>query len=73
MKVMKSKEFIRRNGKVNGKVNKRSKSDKEKKRNTYESAYALYVGRELILDFFKSGMFPIKIPQGKGLKILTPK
>ena len=44
-----------------------------KKGNTYESAYALYEGRELILNVFRSGIFPIKEKKGKGLKILIPK
>ena len=44
-----------------------------KKRDAYESAYALYKSRELILNVFKSGIFPIKETKGKGLKILTPK
>ena len=44
-----------------------------KKGNTYESAYALYEGRELILNVFRSGIFPIKEKKGRGLKILTPK
>ena len=35
-------------------------------------AYALYEGRELTLNAFKSGIFPIKATQRKGLKILTP-
>ena len=46
--------------------------DKNKKINTYKRAYALYEGRELILNAFKSGIFPIKT-QGKGLRILTLK
>ena len=46
---------------------------KDEKRDTYESAYTLYEGRELNLNAFKSGIFPIKATQGKGLKILTPK
>ena len=46
---------------------------KIKKQNTYGSAYALYKGRESILNAFKSGIFPIKETQGKQLKILTPK
>ena len=33
---------------------------KIKKRNTYESAYALYEGRELILNAFRSGIFLMK-------------
>ena len=45
---------------------------KNKKRNIYRSAYALYEDRELILNAFRSGIFLIKT-QGKGLGILTPK
>ena len=45
----------------------------DKKRDTYESAYALYEGRELTLNAFKSGIFPIKDTQGEGISILTPK
>ena len=33
---------------------------KDEKRNTYESDQALYEGRELILNAFRSGIFPIK-------------
>ena len=35
--------------------------------------YALYEDQELILNAFKSGIFPIKARKDKGLKILTPK
>ena len=44
------------------------------KRNSYERAYALYEGRKLIFNAFRSGNFefPIK-KQGKGFKITTPK
>ena len=42
------------------------------KRGTYENAYALQ-GRELILNSFEGGTFPIKSIQGKELKVLTPK
>ena len=45
---------------------------KDKKRDSYEIAYALYEGRQLILNAFKKGIFPIKETQRKGLKILTP-
>ena len=48
-------------------------SKKKMKKCTYESAYALYKGRELTLNAFKSGIFPIKATKGEGLKILTPK
>ena len=37
-----------------------------KKSDTYESANVLYEGQELILDVFRSGIFPIKPTQGKG-------
>ena len=57
----------------NDKSRPRTTEGKEKKRNTYESAYVLYEGQELILNAFRSGLFPIKETQGKGLKILTPK
>ena len=58
------------------------------KKNTYESAYDLYEGRELTLDTFKSGIYLMKATKGEGrprllasypsdlatrLKILTPK
>ena len=56
----------------NDKSTPRTAEGKDKKRNTYESACALYEGRELILNAFRSGIFSIKETQGKGLKILTP-
>ena len=37
-----------------------------KKRNTFDSISAIYEGRELTLNAFKSGMFPIKATKGKG-------
>ena len=51
----------------------RTKKDTNKKRNTFESVNALQEGRELILNAFRSGIFPMKEKQGKGLKMLTPK
>ena len=45
------------------------KEGKDKKISTYESAYALYEGRELTLNTFKSGIFPLPSIQGKGIKI----
>ena len=44
----------------------RSKEDKDKKRNTFDSVGALYEGWELILNAFRSGIFPIKATKGKG-------
>ena len=43
----------------------RSKEGKDKKRDIYESAYALYEGRKLALNKFKSRIFPIKATQDK--------
>ena len=59
--------------KFSNKSRPRSKEDKDKKRNTFDSVNAVYKGPELTLNAFRSGMFPIKEKQGKGLKILTPK
>ena len=33
----------------------------------------LYEGRELVINAFNSGLFPLKSTAGTGLKILTPK
>ena len=57
----------------------RSIEDKDKKRNIFNSASALYKGREITLNAFRSKIFPIKATKGKGspsdlatrLKILT--
>ena len=57
----------------NDKVRPRSKADKKKNINTYESANALYEVRGLTLNVFKSGIFPLKTTQRKGLQILSPK
>ena len=51
----------------------KSKKDKENKQTTLDNINALYEGRELILNTFRSGTFPMKEKQGKGLKIITPK
>ena len=55
----------------NNKVRPRSKVDKEKKSNSFESANVIYQDRELILNAFKSGISPIKATQGEGLQILA--
>ena len=43
------------------------------KTDTCKSVCALYESRELIPNAFRSGIFPMKEKQGKGLKLLTPK
>ena len=45
----------------------------DKKIDTYERANALYEGRELTLNAFKSGIFLIKEKKRKRLIILTTK
>ena len=57
----------------NNKSRPRTTEGNDKKGHTYESAYALYEGRELIFNAFKRGIFPIKATQAEGLKILNPK
>ena len=42
-------------------------------RSAFKSVNALYEGRELILNAFRSGIIQLKEKQGKGLKILTSK
>ena len=67
--------------KFNNKSRPKTKEGKDKKSNTFASVSALYEGRELTLNAFRSGLFPIKEKQGKRrpsdlamqLKILTPK
>ena len=44
-----------------------------KNRNTFDSVNVLYEGRELTLNAFNSGIFPIKSKKGEGLKTITPK
>ena len=44
----------------------RTKDGKDKKRNTFENVNAFYEGPKLILNAFKSGIFPTKAIKGKG-------
>ena len=52
----------------NDKSRPRTKEGKDKKRETYESIYALYEGGKLTLNAFRNGIFPIKSTQGKILR-----
>ena len=54
-------------------INLEQDQKKVRKKNTYESVNALYEDRELTLNAFKSGMFPVKATKGEGLKIFTSK
>ena len=46
---------------------------KKTKKNILNSAQNLYYGRELVIDAFKSRLFPLKSTTGTRLKVLTPK
>ena len=46
---------------------------KRKKRGTYESITVLYNGTEMVLDAFKSEIFPLPSIEVTGIKILTTK
>ena len=67
------KVFIENLVEFNNKSRPKNKEGKDEKRDTYESAYAFYEGRELTLNAFKSAIFPIKATQVEGLKIITLK
>ena len=43
------------------------------KKNVFNTAENLYYGRELVINAFKSGLFPLKSTIQTVLKILTPK
>ena len=69
---MKQTNLLKNIENFSNKSRPRSKKEKEKKK-TFDSINALYEGRELILNAFRSGIIPIKETQGKGLKTLTLK
>ena len=46
---------------------------KKNKKNILNSTQNLYYGRELVINAFKSELFPLKSTTGTGLKVLTPK
>ena len=55
--------------------NKTRPKNKDDKKYIYilNSAHNLYYGRELVINTFKSGLFPLKPTTGTGVKVLTPK
>ena len=55
------------------KLDQKIKMIKKKKKNILNSAQNLYYGRELVINAFKSRLFPLKSTTGRGLKVLTPK
>ena len=59
--------------KFSNKSKPKTKEGMVKKRNTFNSVNAFYEGRKLILNAFKSGIFPIKATKDEVLKILSPK
>ena len=57
----------------NNKTRPKNKDDKKNKKNVLNTAKDLYDGRELVINVFKSGLFPLKSTTGTGRNILTPK
>ena len=57
----------------NSKTKAKSQKDKKRRKDVFDSVKNLYKGRELVINAFKSGLFPLKQITGEGLKILTPK
>ena len=57
----------------NSKTKPKSQKDKKRKKDVFGSVKSLYKGRELLINAFKSRLFPLKSTAGEGLKILTPK
>ena len=58
---------------MNNKTRPKNKYDKKNRKNILKNTQNLYYGRELVINAFKSGLFPLKSTTGTGLKILTPK
>ena len=56
---------------VNNKSRPRSDDDKNKQIDVFECAKNLYEGREWVFNAFKSRLFPLKLTNGTGIKILT--
>ena len=57
----------------NSKTKPKSQKDKKRKKDVFDSVKNLYKGRELVINTFKSELFPLKSTPSEGLKILTPK
>ena len=72
MKLIKNKMIQQYILSFNNKARPKNKDDKNK-RNAFNTAKNLYEGRDLVINAFKSELFPLKSTTGTGLKILTPK
>ena len=57
----------------NNKARPKNRDDKKKTRKMLLILQKICDGRELVINVFKSGLFPLKSKTGTGLKILTPK
>ena len=55
------------------KLDQKIKMIKKNKKNGLNSRENHYYGKELVINAFKSGLFPLKSKTGTGLKTLTPK
>ena len=72
MKLIKNKMIQQYILSFNNKDRPKNKDDKNK-RNAFNTAKNVYEGRDLVINAFKSELFPLKSTTGTGLKILTPK
>ena len=52
-------------------LNRSQKKGNIRKNDVFNSVKNLYKSKELVINAFKSKIFPLKSPAGKGLKILT--
>ena len=53
----------------NNKSKPKTQEGNDKKQNTFDSVDALYEGRKLTLNAFRSGIFPTKATKSEGIKI----
>ena len=57
----------------NNKARTKNKDDKKKLENVLNTSKNCCDGRELVINAFKTGLFPLKSTTATGVKILTPK
>ena len=63
---MNQSNLLKNSIELNDRSRRRTTEGKDKKRNNFECVIALYKGRKLILNAFKSGIFPATETQRKG-------
>ena len=57
----------------NNKARCKNRNDKKYLKNIFDTAKNFHERRELVINVFKSGLFPLKSITGTGIKILTAK